>query len=202
MGTQMIIRRFTVGRYPINGYLVADAETRMGVFIAPGGFHEEIAVYIAEQRIELRDIFFTHGHWDHVEGLGGFTQRYSVQSYAPAGEVPAANHNLCGGEELNVGKLRFATFSTPGHTKAAISFYCQDCLFSGDALFCGSVGGTAGPEQAREQLDHVKRQLFTLPDNTLVYPGHGPMTTIAAEKYGNPFFRDAGPVTPSGSARG
>ena len=192
MPTQMIFRRFTVGRYPINGYLLADAETRMGVFIDPGGLHEEIAAFIAEQRIELRDIFFTHGHWDHVEGLNDFLQRYSLQSYAPAGEVPAANRTLRGGEELSVGKLRFATFSTPGHTKAAISFYCQDRLFPGDALFCGSVGGTAGPPQAREQLDHVRKQLFALPDDTLVYPGHGPMTTIAAEKYGNPFFRDAG----------
>lgn len=187
--TNLIFRRFTVGRYPINGYLVADPQTHIGVFIDPGGFSETIAQFISQNKIELRDIFFTHGHWDHIEGLEEFTQRYSLQCYAGANEVRAASHILHGGETLKVGKLQFQTFSTPGHTPAGISFYCQDRVFSGDALFCGSPGGTDGPDNAQQQIDAVRKHLFTLPENTLVFPGHGPMTTVAAEKYGNPFFQ-------------
>jgi len=184
-----IFRRFTVGRYPINGYLVADPQTRIGVFIDPGGFSQEIAQFITQHQIELRDIFFTHGHWDHIEGLEDFSQRYSLQCYAGKDEVRAASHILHGGETLKVGKLQFHTSSTPGHTPGAISFYCQNMLFPGDALFCGSMGGTDSPEKAQQQIEAVQKNLFILPDNSRVFPGHGPMTTIAAEKYANPFFQ-------------
>ena len=185
----LIFRRFTVGRYPINGFLLADPQTHIGVFIDPGGFSDQIAQFISQHQIELRDIFFTHGHWDHTEGLEEFAQRYSLQCYAGKGEVRAANHILHGGETLKVGKLCFQTYSTPGHSPAAISFYCQDKLFPGDALFCGSMGGTDSPEKAQLQINAVRKYLFTLPENTLVFPAHGPMTTMAAEKYANPFFQ-------------
>ncbi len=185
----MIYRRFTVGRYPINGYLVADPQTRIGAFIDPGGFHEEIAQYISKHNIELRDIFFTHGDWDHIEGLEEFSKRYSLQCYAGKGEVQAASHILHGGETLKVGQLEFQTFSTPGHSPAGISFYCQDRLFPGDALFCGSMGGCESTEKAEQQIEAVRKYLFTLPDTTTIHPGHGPMSTIAAEKYANPFFQ-------------
>ena len=192
----MIFRRFTVGAYPINGYLVADPQTRIGVFIDPGGYHKEIGVHITERQINLRYIFFTHGHADHTEGLRLFRKRYAPQCYAGRGEVPEVEQILSGGEHLDVGNLRFTTFSTPGHSPGAISYYCEDRVFSGDALFCGSVGGTTNSANAKLQIEHVRRYLFTLPENTLVFPGHGPITTVAAEKYGNPFFRspDPGPL--------
>ncbi len=186
---QLIFRRFTVGRYPINGYLLADPETHIGVFIDPGGYHDIIGQFIDDQKIQLRDIFFTHGHWDHVEGLEEFSRRYSLQCYAGKDEVRAASYILNGGETLEVGKLKFETFSTPGHTPGGISFYCQGNLFPGDTLFCGSMGGTDAIEKAQLQVRQVKEHLFTLPDQTLVYPGHGPISTIAAEKYYNPFFQ-------------
>ena len=187
-GTNMIFRRFTVGSYPINGYLVADPETHIGVFIDPGGFHEEIAEFITQHRVELRHIFFTHGHVDHTEGLGEFMERYSLQRYAGKDEVAAANFTLHGGEELEVGTLRFKTFSTPGHSPSGISYHCRDRVFTGDALFCGSPGGTASQELAEMQIAEVRKHIFTLPDSTLIFPGHGPMSTVAAEKYANPFF--------------
>ena len=184
----MIFRRFTVGSYPINGYLVADPDTHIGVFIDPGGFEQEIADYIKHRNIELRHIFLTHGHWDHTDGLGEFTKRYSVKCYAGKNESPSASHTLFGSEKLDVGKLQFSTLSTPGHTPGGISFYCRDRVFTGDALFCGSVGGTSSDQHAQQQLDHVRKNIFTLPESTLVMPAHGPMTTVAAEKHANPFF--------------
>ena len=187
--TGMIFRRFTVGAYPINGFVVADAETGIGVFIDPGGFSAEIAAYISHHEINLRHIFFTHGHWDHAAGLSEFMGRYSVQSFAGKDEVRAASHTLHGGELLEVGKLHFTTLATPGHTPGGISYYCRDRVFTGDALFCGSVGGTDSEKNARLQLEHVRKNIFSLPDNTLLFPAHGPMSTVAAEKYANPFFQ-------------
>ncbi len=189
MYADMVVRRFSVGSYPINGYLVADAKTRIGAFIDPGGFSEEIAGFIRQRKISLRHLFFTHGHWDHTEGMGEFMERYSVQGYAGKNEVRTASHTLYGGEDIELGNLRFKALSTPGHTPGGISYYCGNCVFSGDALFCGSVGETGSTGAARLQLDRVRENIFNLPDQTLVFPAHGPMTTVAAEKYANPFFR-------------
>jgi glyoxylase-like metal-dependent hydrolase (beta-lactamase superfamily II) len=189
IGSGLIFRRFTVGSYPINGYLVADAETRIGVFVDPGGFQEEIATFIEQNKILLRHVFFTHGHWDHTEGLPEIMERYSVQCYAGRDEVRAASHVLYGGETINIGRIQFTALHTPGHTAGGKSYYCRDRVFTGDALFCGSVGGTSSEAAAQEQIEFVRKNIFTLPDRTLIYPAHGPMTTVAAEKYANPFFR-------------
>ena len=184
---KLIWRRFTVGWYPINGYLLADRDTRIGAFIDPGGFAEEIADFIAERGIQLRYLFFTHGHGDHTDGLGEFKNRYSVKCCAGAGEVRAANETLQHGAKLEIGHLGCTALSTPGHTPGGFSFYCEDCLFTGDALFSGSVGGTSGESAAAEQFEHIRKHLFVLPDSTLVFPAHGPMSTVGAEKYANPF---------------
>jgi len=81
----LILKRFTVGSFPVNGYLVADPVTRVGAFIDPGGFSKEIDAFVKEQKILLQYLFVTHGHWDHTEGLADFTSRYQVQSYAERG---------------------------------------------------------------------------------------------------------------------
>ena len=187
MMTNLIFRRFTVGNFKINGYLVADPETLIGVFIDPGGFSAEIEAFIQERKILLKYLFFTHGHWDHTEGLPEFNRRYQVQCYAGQGEVRTANHQLRGSEMIEVGHLRFQALFIPGHTPHGISFYGHGCVFTGDTLFCGSVGGTGSPKAAQCQIEHICKHIFTLPDETLVFPAHGPMTTVGVEKYTNPF---------------
>ena len=185
-----IVRRFTVGGYPINGYLLIDRATLSSAFIDPGGYDDLIGAYIDNNKIQLHHIFFTHGHWDHTDGLDAFRKRYSAKRYAGVGEVRSANTALSGGEIINVGKLQVQALSTPGHTPGGISYYCADanCVFTGDALFCGSVGGTVSQQNAKQQLDAVAESIFTLPPTTLVMPAHGPMSTVQTEKYCNPFF--------------
>ncbi len=185
----LILKRFTVGSFPINGYLVADPITRIGVFIDPGGFSAEIEAFVKERQIILSHLFITHGHWDHTEGLSEFTGRYQVQSYAGDGEINAVSHSLRGGETIEVGHLRFQSLLIPGHTPCGISYYVQGCVFTGDALFCGTVGGTGSLKDAKCQINHIRKHIFSLPDETLVFPAHGPMTTVGVEKYTNPFFR-------------
>jgi glyoxylase-like metal-dependent hydrolase (beta-lactamase superfamily II) len=190
MMTNLIFRRFTVGSFGINGYLVADPETRIGVFIDPGGFSAEIEAFIQERQILLNYLFFTHGHWDHTEGVPEFGSRYTIQGYAGQGEVSTAKHQLLGGEMLEVGHLRFEALSTPGHTPHGISYYGHGCVFTGDSLFCGSVGGTGSTKAAQCQITNIRKHIFTLPDETLVFPAHGPMTTVGVEKYSNPFCQE------------
>ncbi len=188
MITDFIFRRFTVGSYGINGFLVADPETRIGAFIDPGGFSAEIDGFIQEQKIQLNFLFFTHGHWDHTEGLPEFNSRYKTESYAGREEVQGARHQLQGGEMIEVGNLKFQAISIQGHTPHGMSFYGHGCVFTGDALMCGSIGGTSSSKSAQCQIEHTRKRIFTLPDETLVFPAHGPMTSVGIEKSSNPFF--------------
>lgn len=189
MINNLILRRFTVGSFPANGYLVADPMTMIGVFIDPGGFSAEIEDFMKKRQIILKHLFITHGHWDHTEGLTEFNNRYKVQSYAGEGEVNAINHSLRGGEVVEVGHLQFQVFPTPGHTPCGISYYVPGCVFTGDALFCGTVGGTSSLKDAKRQVKHIRKHIFSLPDDTMVFPAHGPMTAVGIEKYTNPFFK-------------
>ena len=189
IGADIIFRRFTVGSYPISGYLLADRATNIGVFIDPGGFHEDIAACIAQHDIILRHLFFTHGHYDHTEGAAEFMQRYSLKCHAGKAEIGLANNILHGGETIEIGKITFTALSTPGHTPGHIAYHCRDAVFTGDSLFAGSLGHTAGSDNTQQQIDHIRRHLFTLPDRTLIFPAHGPITTVAAEKYANPFMQ-------------
>ncbi len=188
MITNFIFKRFTVGSYGINGFLVADPETRIGVFIDPGGFSTEVETFILEQKIQLNFLFFTHGHWDHTGGLSDFNSRYKTESYAGQGEVQEIKHQLQGGEIIEVGNLKFQAISIQGHTPHGISFNGHGCVFTGDALMCGSIGGTGSSKAAQCQIEHIRKHIFTLPDETLVFPAHGPMTTVGIEKNSNPFF--------------
>jgi len=185
----LIFRRFTLGFARINGYLLAERESRQGVFIDPGGYNDLVASFIEEHQIELRHIFFTHGHIDHMAGLEEFRRRYAVRCCAGKEEVRAASRILHGGERIELAGFNFTALSTAGHTPGGISYYCRKVgVFTGDALFSGSVGGTGSALEGQLQLEQVRRNIFSLPDETLVFPGHGPLTTVAAERYGNPFF--------------
>ncbi len=188
MITNLIFKRFTVGNFGINGFLVADPKTRIGVFIDPGGYNNDIETFIQKRQIKLNYLFITHGHWDHTEGLSVFNSRYKVQSYAGRGEVSDVKHLLQGGEIIEVGHLKFEALSIPGHTPNGISFYGHGCVFTGDALMCGSIGGTSSAKAAQLQIEYIQKYIFALPDETLVFPAHGPMTTVGTEKYSNPFF--------------
>ena len=188
----LILKRFTVGSFSVNGYLVADPVTRVGAFIDPGGFSKEIDAFVREQKNLLQYLFVTHGYWDHTEGLADFTSRYQVQSYAGEGEIHAVSHSLRGGEVIEAGHLRFHALPTPGCTPCDISYSVPGCVFTGDALFCGTVGSAGSLKEAKRQIDHIRRHIFSLPDEMMVFPAHGPMTTVGIEKIRQPLFQIRG----------
>lgn len=210
----MILERLVVGMLQTNCYLLADSGTRRAAVIDPGGDSARIVERIEHHQLNLVSIINTHGHFDHVldawavkKQLGGevflhpddkpmlqdrslgLTALFSSLKHSPKGAVDRWLHE---GETLEVGALRLEVLETPGHTPGHVSLYLrdQDMIFVGDTLFAGSIGRTDFPGGSFEQLlTSVRTKIFPLNDSTVVYPGHGPETTVGQEKRTNPFFK-------------
>ena len=202
------IRSLTVGIVATNCYLVWNKATREGVLIDPGDEAERICSAIAEERVNLKAILLTHGHFDHILVVEELKEKYDVPLYASKEEkemLGSSRWNLSGreegieitdyipledGESIELLGKEWKVISTPGHTKGSVCYFVPGdipYLFSGDTLFYESYGRTdlyGGSEEAIKKS--IKEKLFTLPDETLVYPGHEEATTIANEKQYNP----------------
>jgi hydroxyacylglutathione hydrolase len=204
------IRTFVVGPLQNNSYLVVDDATRRAALIDPGMESEPILEAIRADGLRLEALILTHGHFDHVFGLPLFKAATSAQvimhpdDLPLLAEVPATarffgfqappspppDRLVREGETIAVGELSLAVLETPGHTPGGISLRVGDAVFVGDALFAGSVGRTdlAGGSLER-LLASIRAKLLPLPDDTIVYAGHGPTSTIGAERRDNPFLQ-------------
>jgi hydroxyacylglutathione hydrolase len=209
----MILERLIVGMLQTNCYLLGDPHTRQAVVIDPGGDVDRIAVRLKHHQLELVNILNTHGHFDHVldawalkERLGGkvvlhandkvilqdrsvgLVGMFSALKKSPKGAIDLW---VCEGDHIQVGGLRLEVIETPGHTPGHVSYYLSEAniIFVGDTLFAGSIGRTDFPGGSYDQLIRsVRSKIFPLDDSTVVYPGHGPETTVGQEKRTNPFF--------------
>lgn len=204
----MIIRTLTVGPLEENAYLVVDDTTRRAVLIDPGEEPERLLAAVGEDRGELDAIWLTHAHMDHVGGIAGIVREVPVPIYLHPRERPiydsAAQHamvfglridqppppdrELADGDMLYVGTLKFSVIHVPGHAPGHVAIHGNGVAFVGDCLFAGSVGRTDLPLADGGQLERSLDRLCTLPDETIVYPGHGPATSIGREKRTNPFL--------------
>ena len=207
----MKIKRFPLGTLWTNCYVLSE-ETGNAVVVDPGGPAEDVLAYLDSEKLALQWILLTHGHGDHIMGIGDLRAR-SAHGVA-IGEDDAecltdANANLSthmGGETcfeqadrrlkdgdvLEVGGLRIEVLHTPGHTRGGLCYYVHEqedaLLISGDTLFARSVGRSDLPGGDESILIDSLRKLAALPDSLRVYPGHGPDTTIGEERALNPFW--------------
>jgi glyoxylase-like metal-dependent hydrolase (beta-lactamase superfamily II) len=200
----------TTGPFAENCYLLADPDTREAVVIDPGDEAELFLARLGSERWTPRAIWLTHGHLDHVTGVARVKQatgvpvlihpadrklyhaaRHQAALFGLSADAPPEiDGELADGQWLMVGGLRFEVMHTPGHTAGGVTFHGHGVAFVGDALFAGSIGRTDLPGGDTETLARsIRTRLYRLPDETVVYSGHGPETTIGREKRSNPFVR-------------
>jgi glyoxylase-like metal-dependent hydrolase (beta-lactamase superfamily II) len=208
----MIVKSLVVGPIETNCFLLADEATGKGTIIDPGGHPERILAAAEEMKLEVQCIIATHGHFDHIAGIPGLKERlgcefllhesdlFFVQKSKLAAlnwgfdieQVPDPDRYIEDGEIISLGGLKLEVIHTPGHSPGGISLYIREenTLFAGDTLFLQSVGRTDLPYSSAEDLIlSIKNRLYTLPDDTVVYTGHGEPTSIGAEKKGNFFVQ-------------
>ncbi len=204
----MIIRKLVVGPYASNCYIVGSEKTKEGMIIDPGANAHEIINKVRELGQKIKLIVLTHRHPDHVGAAGQVKEatgaevaahteaaRYLPQSpsyiFEPSFQAsPYPDRLLKEGDSIDIGDLHFAVLHTPGHTPCGISLAGHGVVFTGDTLFNYGIGRYDLVDGDYHQLmDSIHTKLMVLPDDTLVYPGHGPDSTIGTERRANPFLR-------------
>lgn len=182
---------------------------KAAIVIDPGYKRESILTFLNENEGKERLILLTHGHFDHIGGADYLRQETGVKIGIGALDVPAlsdealncavvfkrelepfsADFEYHDGDIIKVGDIELKVISTPGHTVGGVSFLCGENLFSGDTLFKDSVGRTDFEGGSFRELEKSIKKLYTLPDETVIYPGHGESSTIGFEKKYNSFVR-------------
>ncbi len=203
----MVLDMLTVGKIEENCYLVGDPDNL--VVIDPGDEGERILEHIREKNYKVSCVVLTHCHYDHIGAVADvvhatgaklylgaaekenyFSRKVSFNGYfAPKVEVIEPAVLLSAGDTFTVGTYTFQVITTPGHTSGSICLLCGEHLFSGDTLFNRGIGRTDFPTGSLPSLvSSIKNKLFTLDDAVLVYPGHGPSSTIGYEKEHNEVY--------------
>jgi hydroxyacylglutathione hydrolase len=208
----MFLKSMTVGSMSVCCYIVACEDTREGMIIDPGGNEEDILRACEQEKIKITTIVNTHGHPDHVCGnkkikdatgaeivmheldADFFFRPEAKQFFSMLGlpESPPADRVVKDKDVISVGNVEFKVIHTSGHTPGGICLYRTPDLFTGDTLFAGGVGRTDFPGGSQsELLASINNRLLTLPDDTVVWPGHGyggESSTIGNERRSNPFI--------------
>lgn len=185
----MIFRHFMTNNNESNSFLVACEETSEALLVDAGSWEHSIGEYIEEHRLKLNKVFITHDHYDHTEGLSEIVRRYKVDIFSSRGRTGGhRGQTVSHGDTINIGNITGKVLDTSGHTADSISLVIPGMVFSGDALFSGSVGGCGSPKAAQREIELIQKHIFTLPPDYEVHTGHGPSSTVKVEKRYNPFF--------------
>ncbi len=205
----MEIITMPVGLQSANSYIIYDQAKGNAAVIDPGGNGEDILNGITSRNLELKYILLTHGHFDHIDAVGWLKDKTGAKvaihkddasclvdssinlshSLGRESVQPQADLLLNHGDTIRIGDIELIVIHTPGHSLGSISLLADNAVFTGDTLFRGSIGRTDFLGGSMGQiLNSIKNKLLVLDDNTIVYPGHGPKTTIGYEKATNPFL--------------
>lgn len=200
----MLIKNLPVGDLETNCYIVTDEETLDCAVIDPGDESNTILDYIEENKLNVKAIFLTHGHYDHTGAAGAVSEETGApvwinirdtnkegkpdfHKYTPGENVKYYKD----GDIIKIGKIVFGVLETPGHSEGSVSIICENALFSGDTLFHNSCGRTDIPGGSMETLLKSLKRLGGLPGEYEVYPGHMDATTLNNERKFNHYLRYA-----------
>ena len=208
----MKISTLTVGPVGENTYIVFNEQSCEAIVFDPGDEPDRIAAAIDEFGADVKAILITHCHFDHIGAVAPLAAHTGAEVWVPKIERPLladimsyvpwpgigpfenyqAEHDVAGGERLELAGFEIDVIATPGHSPGHVTYSipAHKAIFSGDVLFEGSVGRTDLPGGSTETLvESIRAQIYTLPDATRLMPGHGPRTTVGKEKVSNPFVR-------------
>jgi len=202
----MKIMGIPVGMIQENCYIAYGEESSQALIVDPGDWADRLIELLTEKKLTPVAILLTHGHFDHIGGVEALREHYKIPVYATkaeqevlqntamsmAGFTLKADEIVSDGQELLLGGMKVKVLETPGHTPGGCCYYFPEegALFSGDTLFCESVGRTDFPGGDMSKLVRgIREKLMTLPEDVTVYPGHMEETTIGHEKIYNPFLQ-------------
>jgi glyoxylase-like metal-dependent hydrolase (beta-lactamase superfamily II) len=205
----LFLKTLIVGPIQSNCYIIGCERTREAAVIDPGGDADRILITLAKDRLRCVYIINTHGHFDHSADNKRLKEVTGAQLLIHHADAPMILHQsmnrgmwgthlenspppdryLNEGDIITFGDISLKVLNTPGHSPGSISLVTDKIVFVGDTLFAGSIGRTDFPGGDHEGLlRNVRKKIFTLGDHVVVYPGHGPKTTVGRERKTNPFF--------------
>jgi len=178
------------GGMTVNAYLVWDPQSKEAAAFDTGADAKPMLDYLKANHLKLSFIFLTHAHGDHVCDLDRVKRETHAPAYISGNEPMRGAQAFSEGRAFNLGRLQIATRQTSGHSSGGTTYVVtgltKPVAVVGDALFAGSMGG--GMVSYSEALENNRAKIMTLPDDTVICPGHGPLTTVGEEKLHNPFF--------------
>lgn len=208
----MKIYTLPTGALQANCYIMLDETTGEAAVIDPGAYDERLAALLKNEEIKkIKYILLTHGHFDHIMGVAELKKAIGApvaiheadslclededkslasSSDKQGGQVPIkADIILKEGDELAVGEITVKVMHTPGHTEGSVCYICGEAIFSGDTLFCRTIGRTDLPGGSRESIEQSCQRLAELPGDYSVFPGHNRATTLSEERVKNRYLR-------------